>query len=82
MKAQAQVYHAVQLRAEEDDPSIRKELNILRDKIGVTHLQLAKMLGMSPDTWQYRRENPSSFKLSEIRAVRELAKIYQVEVSV
>ena len=82
MKAQVRAYHAAQVRAKDDDPRIRRELNILKARIGVTHKQLAKMLGMTVDTWKYRRENPSSFKLGEIRAVQELAKIYNTEVAI
>ena len=81
MKAQVRAYHAAQKRAKDDDPRIRRALNILKAKIGVTPMNLAKMLGMSVETWKYRRENPSSFKLGEIRAVQELARQYGMEVT-
>lgn len=82
MKAQVQAYHAARKRGAEEDEQIKRELRMLKGAIGKTHTQIATMLGMSADTWRYRRANPSSFKLSEIRILQELAKIYSVEVSV
>lgn len=81
MKAQVQAYHAAQKRSKTDDPTIKKQLEHLKVEVHATHQQLAKMLGMTPETWKYRRTHPDSFKLSEIRVVQELARLYNTEVT-
>ena len=81
MKAQVQAYHAAQERSKTDDPSIQKQLAHLKVEVHATHQHMAKMLGMTPETWKYRRTHPESFKLSEIRVVQELARLYNTEVT-
>lgn len=81
MKALVTANHSAQKRAKIEDQRIRDQLDILKVHAHVTHAQLAKMLGMSVETWKYRREHPASFKLDEQRTVQELAKIYNMEVT-
>lgn len=79
-KAQVLAYAAARKRGKAEDAVIQEDIRLLRAVINRSHRQIAGMLGMTADTWRYRRNNPQSFKLGEIRMVQELAKQYGREV--
>lgn len=82
MQAIAMAKHAASSLREEEEATLIRQLNALKQLSGKGNdSAFANLIGISEGRYRYLKRFPGQFKLCEIRLVQELAKQYNLEIS-
>lgn len=59
---------------------VREQLVLLRERMGVSVLQLAKLSGIPEGTLKGRLRNPGKFRLEELWRLENVARTYDINL--